>query len=364
MNNISSSKRIRSLDNLRAFAILIVVIYHYQYFISHNNDFGALSYVGWIGVDLFFVLSGYLISSHLFTEFNQGTFSFKTFYLKRFFKTLPNYYFVLILYFTIPFFPESPVIVPLWKYLFFIQNYNMPISGFSQSWSLCVEEQFYLIFPILIILIMRTNKKLLVGFLLTLVIAALALRYTLWQHLEASNNLKDYTTVIYYPTYCRLDGLICGILIAYLQSYHLKTWDKIAQYGNVSLIIGIIALTGVIYMVHDRTSFVSGTIGFPATALAFGIIIISALSYNSLLNKLQLKMLSNLAKWSYAIYLVQKPISLLVAHWFSQLGFNNNASLIILANISIQIFAGWVLFYLVENNFMKLRNKILSSNML
>lgn len=93
------------LDTLRAAAITLVFMYHYMVFVSHENTFGFLSEIGWVGVDLFFALSGYLIGNQIFSALANGEIiSLKAFYARRFFRTLPNYYVVLALYFLLPFF--------------------------------------------------------------------------------------------------------------------------------------------------------------------------------------------------------------------------------------------------------------------
>jgi peptidoglycan/LPS O-acetylase OafA/YrhL len=88
--------RIYGLDTLRAAAIILVLMYHYLVFVDHEPIFGIFSDVGWIGVDLFFVLSGYLIGHQIFSSLvSRGTFSLKNFYCRRLLRTLPNYLFIL-----------------------------------------------------------------------------------------------------------------------------------------------------------------------------------------------------------------------------------------------------------------------------
>ncbi len=92
--------RVDGLNTLRALAILLVFTYHYMVFVSRTPTFGWASTVGWIGVDLFFVLSGYLIANQIFVGIAEGqTLSLKAFYLRRELRTLPNFYAVLGLYF-------------------------------------------------------------------------------------------------------------------------------------------------------------------------------------------------------------------------------------------------------------------------
>ena len=356
----TSITRVNSLDVLRSLAIILVIIFHYSVFVSHKDNFGFISNISWIGVDLFFVLSGYLISNQIFKALQLEKFSLTKFYIKRLFKTLPNYYFVLALYFIIPSFAEKPIALPFWEYMIFIQNFNLPVSGFSQSWSLCVEEQFYLLFPFLALWLYPKNKNSLIAILMLTMLCGLFLRGMLWQHLDTTNNLKQFTTIIYYPTYCRLDGFISGIFVALIQNHYYKFWHRITIYNNTLLVIGMVLLTCFILIVTNRDSFLSATIGFPGVSISFAIIILSALSNNSLLSKYNIPFCNRLALWSYAIYLLQKPVSVLCASYFSSIGLNNNAYSIIFINFLIQVLAGYIMFYLLESKFMLIRNKVLN----
>jgi len=105
----------------------------------------------WAGVDLFFVLSGYLIGTQLLRPYARGDRpSYLDFFLRRTFRVLPAYLVVLLAYFSIPQFREEPGISPIWRFLTFTQNFGLDASivgAFSHAWSLCVEEHFYLVLP-------------------------------------------------------------------------------------------------------------------------------------------------------------------------------------------------------------------------
>ena len=94
------NNRLYGLDTLRAIAIIIVLIYHYKVVVSSENIFGFMSQLGWAGVDLFFFFFCYLIGNQVLSAIAKGqAFSLKLFYIRRFLRTLPNYYFVLALYY-------------------------------------------------------------------------------------------------------------------------------------------------------------------------------------------------------------------------------------------------------------------------
>lgn len=151
-------------------------MYHYMVYVSGKPTFGLLSEIGWVGVDLFFVLSGDLIGNQIFSSMvNQRIFSVKTFYYRRLLRTLPNYLFILGIYFLIPNFREKKILPPLWKFLTFTQNFDLNVgTAFSHAWSLCIEEQFYLILPVLTLLIVYT-KCLRAGWVIVLGILAIGM---------------------------------------------------------------------------------------------------------------------------------------------------------------------------------------------
>lgn len=167
------SERLYGLDHLRAAAILLVFMYHYRAF-KHPDWIDSIGRFGWTGVDLFFVLSGFLISGQLFQEIkNTGEIGLKTFYIKRFFRIFPAYFFTLFLYFTFPFFREREALSPLWKFVSFTQNYGLNVINrgtFSHAWSLCIEEQFYLILPLLLLILLLIKRFKYLPYLMIVVI--------------------------------------------------------------------------------------------------------------------------------------------------------------------------------------------------
>ena len=144
------ASRANGLDTLRAGAITLVFMYHYMAFASGTPTFGWGSVVGWTGVDLFFVLSGYLIANQIFAGLARGaTLSLGSFYARRALRTLPVFWLVLALYFLFPGVMGGNPPPPLWRFLTFTQNIGLHSgTAFSHAWSLCIEEQFYLVLPL------------------------------------------------------------------------------------------------------------------------------------------------------------------------------------------------------------------------
>lgn len=360
-----TDKRIHGLDVLRSAAIILVFMYHYVVFVSRQPTFGFIDDIGWVGVDLFFVLSGYLIGHQIFSPIvNQREFSFKIFYYRRLLRTLPTYLFVLGIYFLIPSFRENIILPPLWKFLTFTQNFGLQTgTAFSHAWSLCVEEQFYLILPV-VALIIAYKKSIHYGWMILfgLLIMGIILRSSLWTYYSqhTSNHFHAlYYTKIYYSSFCRLDELVFGVAIAMVRNFHKNLWEKITKKGNLVLLIGIIGsgISFYLFVQYHYSLFVTA-VGYPLLGISFAALTIAALSQDSYLYKIRIPGAANLAIWSYAIYLIHKPVSVLVYRAFSKFGVGASSLVMILTITLVSIIAGWLLYTCIETPFLKLREKI------
>lgn len=238
------SPRVYGLDVLRAVAIMLVLLTHGIYFFTDSWDmFHLIKYIP-DGVSIFFVLSGFLIGNILIKTMNRKGLEFgdlKNFWIRRWFRTLPAYYFVLCLL------AGSSWLIgstgrPMWeyvKYFFFLhafQNGNCIL--YLESWSLCVEEFFYLIIPaLLFFLIKLTNVKIkkVLAFSILFVIVSGTL-FTLFKI-----NTHDYTTnedwdiFIRKTVFTRLSSIMYGFLGAYLMFYYYHLW----KYKTALLFAGL-----------------------------------------------------------------------------------------------------------------------------
>ena len=181
--------RAPGLDLLRAVAIVWVMYYHAQ-IMDLVPDSDQVARFGWMGVDLFFALSGFLIAGQLLRPFARGLRpNYPKFFARRLLRTLPAYLAVVALYFLIPAVRERPNIQPLWQFLTFTMNLFVDQStmhSFSSAWSLCVEEHFYLVFPLIVIAFApRSNKWRLIAALFCIVAFEMAWREDQRQLTEA-----------------------------------------------------------------------------------------------------------------------------------------------------------------------------------
>ena len=350
--------RLWGLDLLRVGAVLSVVLYHYPK-APEQLWLRAVSHYGWVGVDLFFVLSGYLIAGQFFTRAQRGLpLSLGQFYMRRFFRTLPNYFFMLALYIGIEgrTFSEWP------KYLFFLQNFSLPLV-FSHSWSLCVEEHFYLGFPWIARSLTRVNVALMA---VAILLASASLRYLIWRHarpdLIYAVNVDDAFTVylskLYYPTYVRLDGLTIGITLAAIRVLRPERWSKWTAYPLVSLGMGLGFLVAAVGVLYRQMSGVGIVLGFPLLALGFGALLVCSVSEGSLLTRLRIPGISELAVLSYAMYLTH-PLALGLADRLTKnLGASSTGIVMLLVSLVILPLCAYLLYALIERPGMRLRDKL------
>ena len=213
---LSQPDRVTSIDICRGLAILSVVIFHFESFLP----------LGYIGVDLFFVISGFLIGNILTTEFkNEKRINFIRFILLRGFKIWPSYYFFFFTGSIIAYFlyrdTNPDQIVPLHdmpRYLLFYQNYTgQPFHfSFDHVWSLCVEEHFYILLPLLFIVIQflfneSEGRKYLVACIVLMIVSGIILKYLSFY----LTNSKD----TYSATHNRIDALAWGVLLNLILKY-------------------------------------------------------------------------------------------------------------------------------------------------
>jgi peptidoglycan/LPS O-acetylase OafA/YrhL len=204
-------KKIPQLDAVRGVAVLLVLLHNTNIYPSWH--LGLISDNGWMGVDLFFVLSGFLITGILLNSKHSEGY-FKNFYVRRCLRIWPLYYSALLFMFVIvpilrP--SEAPVVFgarssPWWAYLFYLQNFLIPIptkgtGPLGVTWSLAVEEQFYLVWPLVVRFCTEGQLR---RITIAIICLSPALRYYLSLH----------QVNIYSNTFCRLDGLMVGALLA------------------------------------------------------------------------------------------------------------------------------------------------------
>jgi peptidoglycan/LPS O-acetylase OafA/YrhL len=298
------------LDGLRGIAILLVLFYHLCHYGLAKTPaaqvFVTLVVVGWSGVDLFFVLSGFLITSILLRQRESPSY-FRTFYARRVIRIFPLYYAVLILFLWIlpaitsqaeGFWMAGADRQTFW-YWAFLSNIHNAFTGNYQhyfleiTWSLAIEEQFYLVWPLLVYL---TSRRQLIRICWGIIVGALALRIAIAAY-GRPNQIFLYTF-----TPCRLDELATGGLIAALAVDEagiakLARWSRLAFWG------GAVACVPVLLLLR---SWMQVAI-FTLLAALFGGLLVQAMiaPQRTLLPRLlESEVLRSFGKYSFALYLL------------------------------------------------------------
>ena len=361
--------RLPGLDLLRAIAIVWVMIFH-SYIIGGWGHFAGIDKHGWMGVDLFFVLSGYLIGAQVLKPLAQGrAFSFADFYLRRAFRILPVYLVVVTAYFVWPSIREYPGIQPLWQFLTFTVNLQIDVEhnlAFSHVWSLCVEEHFYLLFPLLAWWLAR--KPSLTKFIaacVAVVAFGLLVRGYIWlyalapvQGIDQNSYGKVFLEGIYYPTWSRLDGLLTGVVLAAIRTYRPALWARWAMRANSILLAGLAVVGLSIWLFQDRTGFIPALLGYPLLSFGMGLLVFAGANANSLVARVRVPGASWLALASYSLYLSHKAVFHLVE---SAVGnrLDGHGVLTFAGYASAVLLVGALLHYGVERPFLRLRERFL-----
>jgi peptidoglycan/LPS O-acetylase OafA/YrhL len=359
------SGQIPYLDGLRTIAILLVVDGHTSAQFAKtfgSNLYERLPFVrnGWIGVDLFFILSGFFIGGQLWKELRRtGRINVGRFVLRRGFRIWPLYFFM--------FFVVSVVSLCVghslapkqfgWTDLVFLTNYlnHGIVEG---SWSLCTEEQFYIVVPVALYLLagrihhLRDCRK----WLWAMLLAAPALRGILWVAQTGHFFVRSTTTFafLYYPSITHCDGLIMGLLIANLWVASDAPRSKLATPWLLAAYS--VGISAVLFAAQ------SGVFSFFVLALFFG-----AFAWLGLQRQFAIfngKIFYWISRLSFGMYLNHEYMCPVVVRWIGALGRHvpvllhwpaaGNLAAVVLV-VAMSMSASLVTFCLVEHPFLEMR---------
>ncbi len=296
----SSGRRLRQLDVLRAVAVFLVFGHHVG---AIPDDLPDPIHVvmthwhcaGWVGVDMFFVLSGFLVSGLLFGEYRRrGSIDIKRFLVRRGMKIYPAFYVFLLVQIAWMMFvlKQTPPVDRVLYEVFFVQNLFGPLFG--HTWSLGVEEQFYLSLPILILLLLRFGRGRdnpfapIVSIILCIAVALPALRL-----------------MQLFPRTLKMDALLFGVLLSYFHHYHSDAFDAFIRRWRWGLLIGGILLVSPSLKL-PYNNWLIRTLGTTPLYLGFGGILMFALSCVDPARGVADKLtgaLATVGRHSYSIYL-------------------------------------------------------------
>lgn len=386
MNRSGEPAHIPALDGIRGLGIVLVMLFHMNQLLLHtrvDRVFVMLAECGWIGVDLFFVLSGFLITGILLDAKGSAHY-FRNFYVRRVLRIFPLYYAVLaISLFVLPhLLPPDKALrfgsiagdeIYYWLYL---SNFSTARAGeprhgvLDVTWSLSIEEQFYVVWPVVVLLCSRlTLKRIAVGLMGLSLVVRIGLRLT--------TDLNAFS--IYVLTPCHLDPIAMGALIALLAREPLGLAPLARPARRYAVIVGGAALAlALIEAVLRPSVFGTGfstifnTVGFTLIAVAFGALLISVLTAapgSPLSRVFTWGLLRTFGKYSYGLYLIHLPLRAVIRdrlfgpsnrapRFFFPVLFGSELPgqlLFYALAIAASLAAAWLSFHLFEKQFLKLK---------
>lgn len=362
--------RIFGLDLLRMLAIILVVLNHSD---SILPDF-ILYYVHLFyfdGVCIFFVLSGFLIGGIIIKSIEKKGFELPeliNFWLRRWFRTLPNYYLFLFLLTILNkiFIKGFPVKIAL-PYVFFSQNLftDIKVSFFGESWSLSVEEWFYITIALMLFLLINFLKlgvkKSVILLSLSLLIFSTVLRYQMYTGYFP--NIQDYTRVVV----MRMDNLMYGVIGAYISIYYKSFWLK----NKLKLLVlGIILLLAwrILYnQFPDMEGFFQSNIFYPLFCTAILCTLPFLSEYTIREYSFSAKAITYISLISYSLYLIHYSLvkKLFIDHIFYSFFEGEDLFSIIIKNLfywCASLLGALLIYKYFEIPTMKLRDKIRLKN--
>jgi peptidoglycan/LPS O-acetylase OafA/YrhL len=335
LQRMTVTDRKQSLDVLRGIAVLLVLICHY----SPVFVFGGL------GVDLFFVLSGFLISGLLFSEFKAtGTVNVKRFWIRRGFKIYPPFYTFLLVTALALLAITGGVPHEILADIFFLQNYLPRL--WMHGWSLAVEEHFYFALPLLFLFLLFIGRNKPNPFrpipMISLVLSVLCL----WLRIRVSRYAVDWDQV-FAPTHLRIDSLFAGVTLGYYSHFDPDSFREARRVW--------VLLVGCFLVI--MTSFMPGTVaGVTFAYVGFTCIVAWAATRKHSQARF-LRLVAWVGYYSYSIYLwhavTQVTFNVLLGrlpHWVR-----------FPAYVTFTIFLGVAMAKLIEVPSLKVRNKLFPS---
>jgi peptidoglycan/LPS O-acetylase OafA/YrhL len=357
--------RLPGLDLLRAIAVVWVMLFHSFLVGGLGPDFEWLSRFGWAGVDIFFVLSGFLIGTQVLRPLQQGDpLSLRAFYRRRAWRIVPAFAVVLALYACFPALREAPGLQAWWQFAAFIVNLTIDYGrnqAFSHAWSLCVEEHFYLAFPLIAAaLTRRPSARLFMAVCAAVCLFGIALRTGVWLHDAAADPPRNwFIEDLYYPTWMRLDGLLVGVVLATVQVYRPQQWAWLQSRSGRLLLAGL-AVSGVaLWLFRDRTGLLANALGWPVLSLGFGLLVAAASAADGPLGRWSIPGAGWVAAISYSLYLSHK-IAMHLVHVTIAPTLAAHRWLLFATYALAVLVCGAALHYLVERPCLRWRDRPLS----
>ncbi|MBI3548718.1 MAG: acyltransferase [Elusimicrobia bacterium] len=303
------SRRAPGLDLIRAAAIALVVLHHARALPGCPDAFRWIALRSAVGVDAFFVLSGWLIGGQLFRELAAtGRVDVLRFWVRRWMRTLPAYYACLVPVLAY----QQPGQKVGFEAAFFAQNYAAPFLWLI-TWSLCIEEHFYLLLPIAALLVARLRlNATVVGLLFAAaLLSSPMMRWAGFQAMHAGT-YRGFLGAFYGRTHLRLDGLCLGVACAALKQWRPASWDTLERRGVLLAAAGTVVfavaafcpgLTGWTSADAERMRFFNAVPGMTFASLGVALALPLAAAPSGRADSLLKDAAAWVADHAYALYL-------------------------------------------------------------
>ncbi|OMP31301.1 acyltransferase [Mangrovimonas sp. DI 80] len=363
--------RIFGLDAIRAVAILLVLVSHSSLLLYPNQEntlLTAIRFFGTIGVDLFFVLSGFLIGGIILKQINSNKIQLKDFvyfWIRRWFRTLPNYYFILVINIFLVYIFYGEIIKGVGCYFLFLQNFASPQEDFfTESWSLSIEEFAYVIGPLLlyfsIVLVKRVPKHLLFLFITVLIIIGITISRYYFHVNNILESGQEWSRALRKVVVYRIDAIYYGFLAVYIATYFKSEWQNYRVY---SLVVGILFFLGMHAVISyaalspENSQFFFNVFYLPFVAIALLLcfpFVIQIKGKGSLK-----RVITKLSVLSYGLYLINYSILLLTIQHFMDLSESSimRKAIVLLVYWSLSLYLSNLLYTYFEKPIMDLRDR-------
>ena len=356
-----SSSYVAELDGLRGIAILLVMVHR---FYPRADGTPWPIEAGWVGVDLFFVISGFLIATILLDTRDNPDF-FRNFYARRVLRIFPLFY--LFIGSCLLLFPlQNAEFLDaagsrLW---YLLQLGNVPESVLGKSppywlapvWSLAIEEQFYLTFPLLVRAVSpRRLPQWLVGFAVLALVTRIATTFMF----PANERIQ------YLFTLCRLDTIAAGCLLAVL--VRRVSIEQLQAHARRPVFAGLVACALVTIATDlDRTTLFGRTLGYSVVALGFAALVLAVLLHRDrgVTAPLRFAPLRYLGKLCFGLYLLHRPADTLVSAVASHFGYEGSTLALVPVKIAAAAGLATLSWYFLELRFLRLKKRFSTSRAL
>lgn len=351
-----------AIDGMRGIACLMVILFHSVLFSrAVFGDAGYEMYFSFMhllqsGVDFFFVISGFLITGILMDTCNRKD-ALKTFYIRRSLRIFPLYYLILAVFAVYIVFTNIQKLSDIIPYIFYLQNYSMAFrfdefQNLSHTWSLAIEEQFYILWPLIFLFCYRHSVKRAVLLCLLCLIISIVSRVV----------LKDigHLKWVYTAVFAHMDGLVLGALGSILLKHYKETLVLLRPCLLWGALISIF-LVILDYVFFEQTSILGFMHVFCISLFYLCVILISVTSDNvSTVNRMfSMKPFRFLGKISYGSYVVHAPVMI----WFTyrlkefNLGFVPTHLILFISGAVCTYVISYLLYQFYEKKFLILKDK-------